>query len=334
MSDNTGATMMHSALSEFVQLWLADLTAADRSVNTVRLYGTAVQYFLAWYEDEEHRSLMLDDLTPIALVGYRNHLQHHQAKATSTVNGHVAVLRAWCGWLHEHGHIAINSAARFKFVGRQTAAAPHGLTDRQINALLREAQRTHDPHRDYAILQMLIQTGMRIGECAALNYQDIVFGARSGAVVIRAGKGNKARNVPLNGSARRALAEYTAPLLSVEPTLEAVVAAWPRRQAGSLPSPLWRSIRSNRLSTQSIRRMIDTLVQECAKRKLVPADTSAHTLRHTFAMNYLKENPGDLIGLATQLGHSSLDTTRIYAQPTLEQLAARVDNLSLNAYDG
>jgi site-specific recombinase XerD len=81
-----------------------------------------------------------------------------------------------------------------------------------------------------------------------------------------------------------------------------------------------------------MRDMIDVLVRNCAARGLVPPDTSAHTLRHNFAMNYLKANPGDLFGLATLLGHTSLDTTRIYGQPTAEQLATRVDRLNLNAY--
>ncbi len=81
-----------------------------------------------------------------------------------------------------------------------------------------------------------------------------------------------------------------------------------------------------------MRRVIDCLVRAASARGLLPVDASAHTLRHTFAMFYLKDNPGDLIGLATLLGHSSLDTTRIYGQPTSEMLAARVDKLSLNAY--
>ncbi len=50
--------------------------------------------------------------------------------------------------------------------------------------------------------------------------------------------------------------------------------------------------------------------------------------------NYLKDNPGDLVGLATLLGHSSLDTTRLYAQHSAEHLASRVDRLALNAYGG
>ncbi len=60
----------------------------------------------------------------------------------------------------------------------------------------------------------------------------------------------------------------------------------------------------------------------------------ARTLRHTFAMFYLKDNPGDLAGLATLLGHSSLDTTRIYGQHSPEYLESRLDQLALNAYGG
>ncbi len=65
---------------------------------------------------------------------------------------------------------------------------------------------------------------------------------------------------------------------------------------------------------------------------LVPEETSAHTLRHTFARNYLAQYPGDLVGLATLLGHSSLDTTRLYSQPPVQQLSARVEQLNINAY--
>jgi len=43
---------------------------------------------------------------------------------------------------------------------------------------------------------------------------------------------------------------------------------------------------------------------------------SAHTLRHTFALGYRKQNPGKLVELATLLGHESLDTTAIYALPS------------------
>jgi site-specific recombinase XerD len=90
--------------------------------------------------------------------------------------------------------------------------------------------------------------------------------------------------------------------------------------------------KSNRLSASAIRRLLDGLVRDLAGRRLVDGHASAHTLRHTFATWYLREHPGDVVGLAMLLGHRSLDTTRIYAQPAAAQLAALVEALALNAY--
>jgi site-specific recombinase XerD len=79
-------------------------------------------------------------------------------------------------------------------------------------------------------------------------------------------------------------------------------------------------------------RLVKILIRACARRGLLPEATTAHSLRHTFATRYLTAHPGDLVGLARLLGHRSLDATRIYVQPTQEQLAARVEHIDLNAY--
>ena len=84
-----------------------------------------------------------------------------------------------------------------------------------------------------------------------------------------------------------------------------------------------------------MRRIIATLVRLCEARGVLSPDSDvrAHTLRHTFAMAYLTAHPGDLAGLATILGHSSLDVTRIYANPTTDQLRQCMEGLALNAYE-
>ena len=327
-----GAGRTASTLAtEILTPWLQDLSA-DRSVATARRYASAVRRFLTWYQAQEHRPLQLDHLTPIVLVAYRTTLQ--QTEATSTVNTHVCALRSFATWLTATGHLATNPAVRFKLVGRQDPPAPQALRDTQVHALLRAAGRSRHPARDTAIIQMLLQTGMRIGECAALMWEDVRFSEKRGAVTIRAGKGNKARSVPLNGSVRQALAEYAAPILDVPLTMNAVAGKWPRPRPDVLPSPLWRSQKGGRLSVSAMGRMIDGLVRDCATRGLVPATMGAHTLRHTFATRYLATHPGDLVGVAALLGHSSLNTTRIYVQPTAEQLAERLEGLDLNAYAG
>lgn len=70
----------------------------------------------------------------------------------------------------------------------------------------------------------------------------------------------------------------------------------------------------------------------CASQGLVPENTRHHDLRHTFAHGSLQQHPGDLVGLARILGHTSLDTTKIYTRLTTNELAKRVGQISLNAY--
>src|SRR5207237_3589347 len=123
-----------------------------------------------------------------------------------------------------------------------------------------------------------------------------------------------------------------APRLNCDPTVKAVARAFPHRSPDGSSVPLWQSQKKGSLTTSAMRQMIDVLVHDTAARGLVPTQTSAHTLRHTFARNYLAEHPGDIVGLASLLGHTSLDTTRIYSQPTIEQLSTRVEHLSQNAY--
>src|SRR6266704_5567167 len=142
---------------EILPLWLDELQASDRARGTIRRYKSAVEGFLAWYACEEQRPLTFAALTPIALVGYRNYVQRTQRRATSTVNGQVSALRAWCAWLTEEHYLEVNPAKRLKLVGRQDASSREGLDDTQTNALLRQTRTSRDPLRNYAVVQVLLQ---------------------------------------------------------------------------------------------------------------------------------------------------------------------------------
>lgn len=313
--------------------WRRFLEEHDRSTGTVKKYTQAVAHFLAWYEREERVPLQLATLTPIALIGYRNELQHEQHKSISTINLRVSALWAWCAWLVDQGYLPLDPAARVKLIGGEVGSKREGLSSSQVNALLRQAQLSRDPARNYAIVQVLLQTGIRLSECRGLTFGDITFGERSGLLLVRAGKGNKVRSVPLNASAREALAIAVASRLGVEkPSIKAVAIKWPKPGTPQAFEPLFESQKGGALTTSAMGQMIDDLVK--AAGELVPQTASAHTLRHTFAQNYLAQYPGDVIGLATLLGHSSLDTTRLYSQPTVSQLSTRVEQLKINAYAG
>lgn len=321
------AEALSSLLADFQQY----LHEQDRSPGTVKKYTQAISHFLVWYEHEERVPLQLSALTPIALIGYRNELHHVQHKSVSTINLRISALRTWCAWLVDQGYLPLDPAARVKLISGEAGSKREGLESSEINALLRQAQISRDPVRNYAIVQVLLQTGIRLSECSGLTFGDLTFGERSGLLLVRAGKGNKMRSVPLNASAREALASYVAPRLGVgKPSIKTVATRWPKSSAPQGFEPLFESQKGGALTTSAMGQMIDDLVK--AAGELVPQATSAHTLRHTFAHNYLAQYPGDIVGLATLLGHSSLDTTRLYSQPTVSQLSTRVEQLKINAY--
>jgi site-specific recombinase XerD len=312
---------------DLVHQWSVALHDDGRADLTNRRYTQAVRIFLSWFEQQNHEPFTPQRLTPIDLTGYVQHLQ--RTAAANTVNVHVCALRSFCAWLTDKGLVDRNPALRLKAVGVGEPLAPKALKPAHVNALLREAQQTRHAGRDYAIVQLMVQTGVRIGECQALCLGDIQMTERHGWMTIRLGKGKKTRKVPLNASVRQALAEYLGPLWGVEATLKAVTKTWFEQPA---TDPLWWSQKGGSLSSRTISVMIETLVNSCAQRNLVPADTTPHTLRHTFATNYLKDHPGDLVGLGVLLGHSSLETTRIYVQPSADDLQQRVEATRLNAY--
>ncbi len=152
-------------LEKLLTHWLIELEKLDRSPKTILRYRGVIHKFLRWYQQEERRSVALDDLTPIALVSYRTYLQ--KKWATATVNVHVAAVRAWCRWLMEQGYLAENPAVNLKLVSQVQSDAPEPLSNVAVNALLREVWRGRHGKRDHAIVQMLLQTGMRIGEAYA-----------------------------------------------------------------------------------------------------------------------------------------------------------------------
>src|SRR6266568_2275394 len=154
--------MASLTIDALLELWLADLRANDLAPGTVRRYKSAIESFLAWYDKEEHRCLTLEQLSPITLIGYRNFLQCTQQRVTSTVNGHISALRAWCTWLTVERYLETNPAKRIKLVGRQEASSREGLSPTQVNALLRQVQSSRDAVRNYAIVQVLLQTGMSV----------------------------------------------------------------------------------------------------------------------------------------------------------------------------
>ena len=87
--------------------------------------------------------------------------------------------------------------------------APRALEPKEQERFLEAAARCRRK-KDTAVALLLFHTGIRIGECAALNIEDVPLNLKRGKVIVRSGKGDRYREVPLNKKVREALISWLA----------------------------------------------------------------------------------------------------------------------------
>jgi integrase/recombinase XerC len=296
----------------WLQPFLDRLAAEDRSAATRRGYRYDLLQFSAWYAALHGSLPELPQLTEHDLIAWRQHmLTLRQLKAT-TINRRLEAIRRLLRWAETSGIVARSVATDVKTVRTVRDRKPVGLTAAEVHGLLRAAGASSHglARRNYALVQLMLQTGLRIGEVAALRRGDVTLRDRAGVIRVRHGKGLKEREVPLNATARRALRQ----LLEHDPS--------PRPE-----DPVFRSARNAPLPIRSVQNTIAALVRRA---RLTRPGISAHSLRHTFALAWLHQHPGQLVELAQLLGHESLDTTAIYTHASAEDLARRLERTAFN----
>lgn len=188
------------------------------------------------------------------------------------------------------------------------AQAPRALEPPEQKRFLRAVERCSSA-RDRAIALLLFYTGLRISECASLTMDDVRLSSRKGLVIVRMGKGNTYREVPLNAEVRTALDNW------LEQRKQRV------SQRNELALFLTR--RGTRLATRSMDDVVRRLGQEAH------LSLSAHILRHT-CLTSLVRNGNDLVLVAELAGHKRLETTHRYSLPTAADREAAMEGLKVD----
>ncbi len=272
--------------------FLIFLAEEQVTARTAQLYLGHLGRFAAWLR--EHYLVNLVDATSHDLREYRARLTDQQKPAS--VNAALAALQRFYGWARDTGCVKANPTAKLKPVASQPLA-PQGFTSVERQRLRREAERA-GPMAD-AIVTMLLNTGVRVDELVRLTWADVTLLPRSGKAAIRKGKGDKARTVPLNTPVRDALN-------GVRPSIA--------------EGPVFRG-RRGPYTDRGIRNLLAVL-----GRRANVAHVHPHRFRHDTARRLVEAV--DLPTVAALLGHSRLDTVRIYAQPdeaALERAAALLE---------
>jgi integrase/recombinase XerC len=151
--------------------------------------------------------------------------------------------------------------------------------------------------RDRAMFETLYSSGLRVGELVGLNWRDI--DEELGMVMIRAGKGNKDRLVPLGEPALDALKKWKT----------AMPVAWEHG------GPVITNLRGGRLTTRSVEMILQKRIEAAG----LTAGVTPHGLRHSFATHMLG-NGADLRSIQEMLGHASLATTQRYTHVSVNHL--------------
>ena len=284
----------------------AGLRSQDLSSATARGYRHDLDRFRSWIAPTG--SVPFDRITAVDLVNYRQQLVRTERLEATTVNRKIQALKKLFRWARETGRAKLDVSADLRFLPLGKRLRPPGLTEPEVQSLLRAAGQTRHglAKRNYALVALLVESGLRVGEVCQLRLGDLNLRDRSGRVRVLEGKGRKQREVPLNSNARRALRLYLAVRENPQPEDYVFLS-----ERGGKP-----------LALRTIQATLAELGQRARIRRL---PVTPHLMRHTFALRYLKHNPGKLVELATLLGHESLDTTALYTRPTAEQLAATVE---------
>ena len=170
--------------------------------------------------------------------------------------------------------------------------------------------------RDFAIITLFLNCGMRLSELVGINISDINFDDCKLTVI---GKGNKERSIYLNKACINAINNY----LKVRPNNA-------KKDSKNSDKALFLSGYRQRISKRTVENIV---TKELQKAGLDTTKYSTHKLRHTAATLMYKYGQVDIRALQELLGHQSISTTEIYTHVDNEQVRNAVENNPLANFD-
>jgi len=327
-----------------IQLYLKTLQKQDKAPATLKAVGADLVHLTTWWEAKYQRLFEPAYLVERDLRAWKVARQQIDGAAPRTINRGLSTLRRFCAWAIEQGLMVDNPATNLIDIPNEPLS-PRSLPDEAVDALLRATQQ--EPNtllrlRDEALLALLVYAGLRVQEVCDAQLRDLDLAGET--IIVRSGKGRRARRVPLHTDAlpplRRYLQEIRCPeglpaigsdaerqplLIGVQITVKGQPA-----QPGISTGLVRHRLRLLRQRAASLLQAAAAQEQSLDRRgqleKMVQqlATTSPHTLRHSLARRMLK-NGAHLPEVQRVLGHSRLSTTGIYLIPSEDDLRAAIN---------
>jgi integrase/recombinase XerC len=268
-------------LEKALALFVDSLSGKNRSQATIRAYQTDLSQFLTFLHETNVLISSPKDVQKVDVLEYFSFLAKKDLTGVARARK-MSAIREYFRFLDGLGLIAKSPTTGVETPKREKNTRQFLRSDEYTKMLSLAGANP----RDYAILQVFLQTGIRVSELAHLTINAIDFHKPSLTV---AGKGNVSREIALEKKGMQALKSY----LSVRPE--------------SLSERLFLNYMGEPISERGVRK----LVVKYTKAAGITKKASCHTLRHTFA-TYKAEKGVSPFQLQQWLGHANLNTTQIY----------------------
>lgn len=281
-----------SGWSDALAQFEAHLKQSGLARDTVVAYLRDLRSFSLWLAVRAGQEVPPGIFSAGEVEAYVQYLSGTLGRSPASINRCLQSLRKFGRFGLMSGLFGSDPVQGVRLLERPVHSAPQILTELEVERLVKaaEARRSRTPARDYAILQLLLQTGIRASELVHLQLADIELSDYHGTLIVRSREKRPERRIPLNQAVRRALLAY----------LEQP------RPAGV--SHLFWSREDKRLSVRSVQQIVAKLGRAA---NLV---ISVKTLRDTYARSLWRDT-GDLGLLTERLGLRRPETALKYISP-------------------
>ena len=328
---------MDQKLPKYLRDYINYSSNLNKSASTIREYRYDLINFLKYLKwivlRTNDKKLTIDDITTISdidssflnkidindIYEYLSYLKDVCNDSAVTRARKIASLIGFFKYLHLKARIIDDNPAKELESQKLGKRLPKFLTLEQSTTLLDSVRnapisgKQHDNRiRDYAIITLFLNCGMRLSELVGINISHIKFDEAMLTVI---GKGNKERTIYLNKASMNAIKEY----LSVRP----------EQSVEEPKDPLFLSERKVRISKRTVQNLIKNYLKVYCG---LTENYSTHKLRHTAATLMYQYGNVDIRALQEILGHESVATTEIYTHVDSSQIREAVENNPLANY--
>ncbi|MFC4767198.1 tyrosine-type recombinase/integrase [Effusibacillus consociatus] len=276
-------------LEEVVKSFVLDCRARNLSSRTIQFYQEVIGCLQKTFQEQGLKF----DVTTVTQKDLKHHFIGYMLEkgiASNTVNGRIKGCKAFFKFLFQERFISDNLADQLELIKAEKKMI-QTFTKEQVIQLLNLPNRdTFTGLRDYTIMLILLETGMRLSELVALTVSDVNL--KEFEIRILSGKGRKARRVPIQKTCTQVLKRYLLERGDVE------------------TDALFINIDNGPLHLRTIQDMISSYGKAA---QITGVRVSPHTFRHTMAKFYIL-NGGDVFTLQQILGHTTLDMVRYYVE--------------------